>query len=348
MFCKWCGGNIASSDSKCRRCGREVPALSDCGGFYDLVPNAGKPPVVQPVPVGGSGVPDRKPDATEKAVKANKKMLRSLTVLTVAGFVIVAVMIVFMAIKVGQYADEAKELRMEVQLLSDRIDDAAAAAQPAETEAVELEEPTEFAELTEPAAPAEPELPAAEPDPVLAEQDALFVVKISGRGFEQDCETDSYLGAVEDTVLVNYDCDEQTGAVESVCYSLQEADTAVMLLIDSQNEFQSRYASVSYEVDDSVFGLSDVQETCRWQHRFGDESDWEDLPEDACIQTDSAGKTELVLREGALEAPPKQSENGVELRCEIVRTNTENGSLTIVVEGITISTEANDEEQTVG
>jgi len=39
MFCKWCGGDLAKNDKKCSRCGRAVPAKSDCGGFYDLVPN---------------------------------------------------------------------------------------------------------------------------------------------------------------------------------------------------------------------------------------------------------------------------------------------------------------------
>jgi len=30
------------SEAVCRRCGREAPAMSDCGGFYDLVPQAGQ------------------------------------------------------------------------------------------------------------------------------------------------------------------------------------------------------------------------------------------------------------------------------------------------------------------
>lgn len=30
-------------EAACRRCGRETPALSDCGGFYDLAPQAVAP-----------------------------------------------------------------------------------------------------------------------------------------------------------------------------------------------------------------------------------------------------------------------------------------------------------------
>ena len=36
MICKWCGAEMDRNDLKCRRCGKETPALSDCGGFYDL------------------------------------------------------------------------------------------------------------------------------------------------------------------------------------------------------------------------------------------------------------------------------------------------------------------------
>lgn len=44
MFCKWCGSSVRSGARVCSRCGRNVPALSDCGGFYDLVPEAPRGP----------------------------------------------------------------------------------------------------------------------------------------------------------------------------------------------------------------------------------------------------------------------------------------------------------------
>ena len=40
MICKWCGAKNSLTDGKCARCHREWPELSDCGGFYDLVPKA--------------------------------------------------------------------------------------------------------------------------------------------------------------------------------------------------------------------------------------------------------------------------------------------------------------------
>lgn len=55
MICKWCGAKIREKDRSCPRCGQELPPLSECGGFYDLVPGARQgavPPVnpVSPVP----------------------------------------------------------------------------------------------------------------------------------------------------------------------------------------------------------------------------------------------------------------------------------------------------------
>lgn len=48
MICKWCGETVKPGDKTCRRCRREVSPLSDCGGFYDLVPQAQN--VAAPVP----------------------------------------------------------------------------------------------------------------------------------------------------------------------------------------------------------------------------------------------------------------------------------------------------------
>lgn len=40
MICKWCGATADVTKGICTSCGRELPPLSDCGGFYDIVPEA--------------------------------------------------------------------------------------------------------------------------------------------------------------------------------------------------------------------------------------------------------------------------------------------------------------------
>lgn len=42
MICKWCGATADVTKGICTSCGKELPPLSDCGGFYDIVPDAAK------------------------------------------------------------------------------------------------------------------------------------------------------------------------------------------------------------------------------------------------------------------------------------------------------------------
>ena len=114
MFCKWCGGNIASSDTKCNRCGKEVPALSDCGGFYDLVPSAKKPSIAQPEPVR-----EVEPARTKKN---SKKLFLGLALLNVVGFVLVIAILLIIVSKVNQYSTEVNGLRNDLRTISEKMD----------------------------------------------------------------------------------------------------------------------------------------------------------------------------------------------------------------------------------
>ena len=40
MICKWCGERIDSGAHVCSHCGKELPPLSECGGFYNIMPEA--------------------------------------------------------------------------------------------------------------------------------------------------------------------------------------------------------------------------------------------------------------------------------------------------------------------
>ena len=40
MICKWCGEQVEAGASLCAHCGRELPPLSECGGFYNIMPEA--------------------------------------------------------------------------------------------------------------------------------------------------------------------------------------------------------------------------------------------------------------------------------------------------------------------
>ncbi len=40
MICKWCGEAVDPSKGFCGKCGRELPPMSECGGFYQVMPSA--------------------------------------------------------------------------------------------------------------------------------------------------------------------------------------------------------------------------------------------------------------------------------------------------------------------
>lgn len=71
MICRWCGKEVFPGQRNCGSCGREVPPLSDCGGFYQVVPDAAQqkkdsyfqqPPkqMLQPPEHGRSGGGEKK------------------------------------------------------------------------------------------------------------------------------------------------------------------------------------------------------------------------------------------------------------------------------------------------
>ncbi|MBE6924402.1 MAG: hypothetical protein E7466_04085 [Ruminococcaceae bacterium] len=96
MICKWCGGTVKAGDKKCARCGREIPALSDCGGFYGLVSNPA--PLVAAAPVAAPAAPPA-PDPQELARRAAaKKKAEQMALMRLGIFALVALVIVIMLI----------------------------------------------------------------------------------------------------------------------------------------------------------------------------------------------------------------------------------------------------------
>ncbi len=100
MFCKWCGGNLTSADTKCKRCGREVAARSDCGGFYELVPDE-KP--AQPVVVA----------AAPKA-----KASGALIAVMAAGFAVLLTLVIVLFTMHSKLTQELEYLRSEIEDLT--------------------------------------------------------------------------------------------------------------------------------------------------------------------------------------------------------------------------------------
>lgn len=96
MICKWCGNSLSASQTTCKRCGKTVPALSDCGGFYDLVPNARNAAGAQNAPV--QSVPVQSAPVTRPAAPAKKKSNHNYLLLGAAAVIAVAFILLFISL----------------------------------------------------------------------------------------------------------------------------------------------------------------------------------------------------------------------------------------------------------
>ncbi len=116
MICKWCGNKISPSDTKCKRCGKEVPALSDCGGFYDIVSKES---------IAAAASSARTNNVVERPVRpaapapVNNSDDNKTIKLALAGFVLVIVVILFVLIfvlfgKVSKLSDELDTLKQNI------------------------------------------------------------------------------------------------------------------------------------------------------------------------------------------------------------------------------------------
>lgn len=117
MICKWCGNSMSPSETKCKRCGKEVPALSDCGGFYDLAPKAAAAEVPS-APASSTAAPSSYQPAKEpvpaKKSKINKKFVLALIATVSAIFVTLLVLVFVLLGKVGNLSDDIEELQDKV------------------------------------------------------------------------------------------------------------------------------------------------------------------------------------------------------------------------------------------
>lgn len=92
MFCKWCGEKIEPEERKCAACGREIPPLSDCGGFYGLT---GKDEQRRSAPIDTDvGAPKQEAKRTTKSTgKRIKYRLASKALLVLVPLLLLALFI---------------------------------------------------------------------------------------------------------------------------------------------------------------------------------------------------------------------------------------------------------------
>lgn len=130
MFCKWCGGNLNSGDTKCKRCGKDAAVMSDCGGFYDIV----------------KGQQAAQPQAV--VVQQKEKTPVALMVGVIAGFAVVLGLLIYTFAMQMKLTQEVENLRSEIQELHEVAEEETVETQ-GETESVNITLPDLFGDNKE-------------------------------------------------------------------------------------------------------------------------------------------------------------------------------------------------------
>jgi len=333
MFCKWCGGSLTPSDSKCKRCGKEVPALSDCGGFYDLVPDTKQPPKTPPA--DGHRPPCEMPPSRDvkpevRSGKTNKRATKKLSVLPFFGAIVVLVIAcIIVSGRINQCTDEVKGLRNELTNIASDID-----AIEARLEALEEIESDEVPNTT-------PDLD----EPVISQQDVSFSFKIAEQRNTREYIPDFDLGECDDDVSVSFVFGNTTNETVTAVYAAEKAGE-IGLGFTCGSDDDPRTVAVTYRINEAVFGVSAAPETCNWEYRVGPNDSWHPITEELFSQTETSGQSELSISEAGWQDLIGDNAEALELRCKIYRTNTDGGSMTFLIEGIRFHQELNAEIST--
>ena len=112
----------------------------------------------------------------------------------------------------------------------------------------------------------------------------------------------------------------------------------------NKNAHNTRNLAISYVFDDVAYGVSEASENCEWMYRIGSDGEWKKITADLFVQMYGDSEIGLSMDESVLQNLIADGAGELELRCEVSRRNTKNGTQTIVIEGIRFADETNREE----
>ncbi len=331
MFCKWCGATISESSTRCKRCGRNVPAMSDCGGFYDLISTAPKgvqetPSFTIQSPSGASAAQSQAPtkhnegSGTPKK-EGTRKPHRILPALLCCSALIVLFLIILIG-KIQEYTSELERFRREMNNVSSHIREVQEAI--ANHNDI-LSKPSE---------------PAMTSEPIFAEQNADLNLEVANEKSGMTVVGDARLGNCKTPVSIAVRFDQISNALVNAKFLIGKREEGVDVAVDyntkSTDGVQIGYLLVETDVDEALFGTQNANPTYQWKYRLVGDEEWSDLPE-IFRQTKTEKGTRLRYKLDDLEA---QAENGdFEFQLVYCRRNTNGSTLTLTISGIRIPQE---------
>lgn len=336
MFCKWCGGTVAPSEATCKRCGRELPALSDCGGFYDLVPSAkeSKPtPIAERMlppdtnrPLGNDYNRYRSATAEMAPIKKteNKQPISIWGLVALCCFAILFTQSLVMNGRIVKQSEQIGVLKEELQGMAIRLQELSEFAAP----------PVLLPEETPDAPPPE--------EPALKQQEVTFGVSISSEEDFNVFHAYSQLGDGIDTSSAVYEFDNESGALSKIRFSLGEVEDAIELKLSQTEELFGYKVILSYAVDNQVFAIVDKPFQSRWLYRIVGSDEWEALPEGVYTSQNKMGEASISLSGAELLQLVDDDGGQLELMCELQLETAEGGALRLVIEGVVLPTAASE------
>ena len=338
MFCKWCGADLPASAKKCTRCGRDVPAMSDCGGFYDLIPGAQRRPAEAPVSTPPTPKPEPGVDSPAKAdppkkgpakdKKHGRKNNGAQLLVTCIGFVAVIALLLTMNGRIGKTLADIAKVNGKV----DKITGGFNQVTPALMEFLQIT-PTEPEEEEDPTLSTEGE---NEPDTVLlAEQDTVIDIVVKHEA-GVSVETRADLGDYKDMAVCQVTLGGSSLSPSYVKVDLMGAKDCVDIEIDNElpGYDDEGCIEVAFEIDDEIFGEVQDDVEYEWEYRIAGSEEWTSLDEDVFTVSDDGDNVRYTAIElaGLLEDAQM-----MELRVKYARDNVSGGSLTITISGITVT-----------
>lgn len=310
MICKWCGATIDVTKGKCPDCGRNIPALSDCGGFYGVVPKATRP--VSPHHKQET-CSNSKDDVNPLSPPPKSRQERKKhAVLPIAALALLLAFGIFMIVQSASLGKTMNTLTHQVESALSSIGQMKRSNDSANEQIAETKEQLG----TEPTVQEYPE-------PTLSKTDVSFHVFHSGT-------SNDISDNLQDQGDLEYHKIYSTAQI-AASYDLNKEELWHAELSEVADEIScGEYNSVcfSYGVDDERLGEYQSAEFL-WWYRSADTAEWIELKDDGgeVLIKDDPSKSTVRLSDSWLQ---ETSHDGIlEVKCILIRHSKDGGTLKI-------------------
>ncbi|MBQ9148928.1 MAG: hypothetical protein IJX69_05095 [Oscillospiraceae bacterium] len=322
MICKWCGESIETTASRCPKCGRETPAMSDCGGFYKLK-TGGDTGAAAPQTGGPIKLPQL--DKLGHMYVRDMKQTRLLQLVGLGAMVLTVLLLIVTLISVGgvnarlkaEMADDEDQSQHQEDSDGDRQDDEG--------------DPDDDEGKTGNAAGNQIATNTEKPQVPLTKQDAAIGVTLFNSSESGGYMDVGYtLEGQEVSVWTHTERNTATGTHKNtvICDLNNGGDC---LTLTQHDKYAEEVLTVSMYWDAQGEYFSGLEfEKCTWEYRFA-EGPWQMLERGVAVKEDET--CSLALKKNEIKRL-LAGENLAELRCTITFKHADGGTLTITLDGL--------------